>query len=711
MASSSFSSYDLFVILPETKEIIPFQLTDPEADFQVIIDDLQSQGKPTNLVFYSGLQSLPIQPSHQVKDYLTSHQSQISFWAMSSVTLFPTAEINPGYFFLQIIGPDFRPYLLQALSSDTIEKIIQSLYDNYHLRISIIRLDSRNRVELRDNEIIGEVLPVRNGQILFLSKDNRALIEKYSFLNMLSNEDALKIIKYLAVPEIIGLCRSSSNLAKFCWDESLWKFLTKSDLGLTNKPEDKTWKENYYQKAHYRADKLLIEGAETGNMNLVQTGLYFGAKMYNKAIRAAVGGGYLEIVKMMLDQGANLYIPDIIEIAAFYGHKEILQMLQVREPHWHNSAMVSAARGGHIEIVKTMLDLGATNYNEAMTWAAYTKGGHREIVEMMLVLMNNDTTKPRSYDQALVYAAGGGHREIVQMILNYGGEGLRIYDYKRAMFLAAKEGHLGIMEMMLKKGANTSAVNEYNEAMLEAAKNGHQDVVERLLTLGANNYGWAMIEAAGGGHRKIVQIMINLGGENITIYYYNMAMIRAGEGGHMEIVQWMLSRGANDYNSTMIRAAYGDHKKIIERMLSLMTINKIKPDYNNTMWVAAGRGHKNIVQMMLNHGANNYDDAMRAAAQDGHHEIVEKMLDLGANNYNSAMRDAALGDHRGIVQMMLDLGADDYSLTKSNAFTINHIETANLIADYEKKNSANRRKGVSTLYNLPKPYNIAHLND
>ena len=64
----------------------------------------------------------------------------------------------------------------------------------------------------------------------------------------------------------------------------------------------------------------------------------------NTAISAAASGGHVEIVKLFITLGANNY----------------------------NKIMEDAASGGCIEIVKMMIDLGASNYSNALCYAAKT---------------------------------------------------------------------------------------------------------------------------------------------------------------------------------------------------------------------------------------------------------------------------------------------------------------------------------------------------
>ena len=155
----------------------------------------------------------------------------------------------------------------------------------------------------------------------------------------------------------------------------------------------------------------------------------------------------------------------------------------------YNWAMAYAAEGGHIEIVKLMLEKGANNYNLSMENAAY--GGHMEIVKLMLEKGAND------YNRAMEAAALSGHMEIVRLMLE---KGANYYDW--AMETAAGNGHIEIVRLMLEKGAN-----DYNSAMSEAAYRGQIEIVRLMLEKGANNYNEAMENAAWSHHDNIVTLL------------------------------------------------------------------------------------------------------------------------------------------------------------------------------------------------------------
>ena len=104
--------------------------------------------------------------------------------------------------------------------------------------------------------------------------------------------------------------------------------------------------------------------------------------------------------------------------AAQTGHMEIIEYLLPRKIYaTYDSIMFYAANGGHIKIVKLMLEKGANNYNWAMNEAS--SGGHIDVVMLMLDLIRENNIIV-DYDDAIIEATRYYHIEIVKLLLTKG---------------------------------------------------------------------------------------------------------------------------------------------------------------------------------------------------------------------------------------------------------------------------------------------------
>ena len=75
-----------------------------------------------------------------------------------------------------------------------------------------------------------------------------------------------------------------------------------------------------------------------------------------------------------------------------------------------NHGMYEAAKKGHMDIVKLMIEKGATLRNAGLRGAA--KGGHIDVVKYLIEKGANDL------NNGLFYAAKGGHIDIVEFLQN-----------------------------------------------------------------------------------------------------------------------------------------------------------------------------------------------------------------------------------------------------------------------------------------------------
>jgi hypothetical protein len=113
-------------------------------------------------------------------------------------------------------------------------------------------------------------------------------------------------------------------------------------------------------------------------------------------------------------------------------------------------------------------------YDYALRWAA--RNGHFEIVKFLL---ENGANVNAMEDYALCSAAENGHFEIVKFLLENGANVNVLDDY--SLRWAARNGHFEIVKFLLENGANVHACKDY--ALRHAAANGHLEIVEYLESL------------------------------------------------------------------------------------------------------------------------------------------------------------------------------------------------------------------------------------
>jgi len=90
----------------------------------------------------------------------------------------------------------------------------------------------------------------------------------------------------------------------------------------------------------------------------------FDKKKLSEAFQVATANGYTEIVRLLLEAGANIHIGDdfAIRAASAFGHTEVVQLLLRAGANIHardDAAIREAVEFNHTKIVKILLEAGA----------------------------------------------------------------------------------------------------------------------------------------------------------------------------------------------------------------------------------------------------------------------------------------------------------------------------------------------------------------
>ncbi len=116
------------------------------------------------------------------------------------------------------------------------------------------------------------------------------------------------------------------------------------------------------------------------------------------AMHYAAYGGYIDIVKLMIG----------IETMGFYNPERLLNKL--------NCSLFEATRGGHVEIVNLLIENGANKFNNAICYAA--RGGHIGIIKLLIQKGAFYTNDPNTINTVMTMAARNGHLDSVKLLID-----------------------------------------------------------------------------------------------------------------------------------------------------------------------------------------------------------------------------------------------------------------------------------------------------
>ncbi|MFH1920948.1 MAG: ankyrin repeat domain-containing protein [Planctomycetota bacterium] len=175
------------------------------------------------------------------------------------------------------------------------------------------------------------------------------------------------------------------------------------------------------------------------------------------ALQYAAMNGHVEILKMLISKGAEVNTRDI------FGRTPILE----------------AAGGRNAQAVKLLLEAGATAHPEALGFACWLNRGKS------VALLLQAGVSP---DGGMVQAAQGGHVELLRLLLDRGANvNVRSKSGDTALHTAALQGGIEALRLLLKEGADPNAKNDRGQTPLHMAISGACEVNSLRLLIDAGS--------------------------------------------------------------------------------------------------------------------------------------------------------------------------------------------------------------------------------
>jgi ankyrin repeat protein len=323
--------------------------------------------------------------------------------------------------------------------------------------------------------------------------------------------------------------------------------------------------------------------------------------------------------------------------------------------HW--SPLEISARHGHVEIVRILLERGATALDGAVHEAA--RCGHEVIVDMLIKAGASLPFKgPSGY--ILHIAARSGNMDALRQVLKAGGG-----DLGTALVTAFEEGYSAIAWRLIECGADVNAaIGPCGMALHKASRQGNHNLVHLLLRKGVSLRtsfdtiaGNALHSAVGGcGGRFAEQSYVTL--ERIHMHNTvmddgHLAVVKLLTDEDMDLVHQKDSLGRTPLHIPLApgqpngKASEDVSRSVVKLLLEKgASVDAVDTFRDTPLFGATQTAQFSAIELLLQHGANlNHQDKWGEtplwwAVNLANVKLVSLYLEKGA--------DPTISDHEGI---------------------------------------------------------------
>ena len=350
---------------------------------------------------------------------------------------------------------------------------------------------------------------------------------------------------------------------------------------------------------------------------------------------------------------------------------ETKQLIKTGKAEEVNKALVNAAEGGSIAIVKKLikkrgkdLDINAVSkVRDCVGTALYAASmlGYDGIVTLLLKSEGIDINKPSDTGHSPLWMATQNHHvNVVKLLL--AGEGVEVNttsaDGTSALSMASQKGYVEVVELFV--GAKDIDINRQKKdgatPLYSASQEGHINIVKLLLNIEGieinqplNSGASPLFIASQQGYINIVKLLLNVKGIKInrSLKKNNWSpLFIASDRGHIGIVKLLLGAAGIEINklddkecTPLFCASQNGKVSTVDLLLNVEGIEVNQPNFDGVtpLTTACYQGHLNVVKLLLRHRNidinqkdGNNDSALQIATTQKHKKIIRLLQKLGA---------------------------------------------------------------------------------
>ena len=474
--------------------------------------------------------------------------------------------------------------------------------------------------------------------------------------------------------------------------------------------------EKLYFGVENNIDWVVKESIEEGsdvNMKLRVGGGVMG-ELFNSLLQFACYKGYTDIVKMLLDAGANKELDDNLAMraAVAHGHDDIIKLLKITK-NINESIKDLMTPKSDEDIRKSISELSEKDIFDRYIKAIIEKNfGVLDALKKAGCSINSRNSDKQT---PLIDLLCNNHihsREAIRAIVKKLGADINLKDRndRTALMYAVDNNKFSFVQELIELGVNLKLHNQGARALLRAISNNvNYVIVESLVKAGAdvnyidNNHSTALIYATLQSNRQVTELLLSKGVDvNIKNEYGMSPLMMAAKGEDQEIIKMLLDAGADsdDKNNNYQTAAdfalaykkkenaelIKNYKKVNEGIRDKMTpkseeelrdkINDMSPD--EALLLGLDNDIPWVVRDAINRGADMYKEIGKSTNP--------------WRNAKSPLIHAINGEKIEIIKVLLECG---YDLSRENDFEVRTLYILTI-----KKNDEELQDIVANYLNL-----------